>query len=84
MKPVISSENVVWLLSQDPTATLAEMTGGVKMSNTVQELRTNKVLKVEGMTDRGRLRCREVQFSRTGRMMKKGKRFLHQADEAII
>ena len=30
MKPVISSENVVWLLSQDPTATLAEMTGGVK------------------------------------------------------
>ena len=50
------------------------------MSNTVQELRTNKVLKVEGMTDRGRLRCREVKFSRTGRMMKKGKRFLHQAD----
>ena len=50
------------------------------MSNIVQELRTNKVLKVEGMTDRGRLRCREVQFSRTGRMMKKGRRFLHQAD----
>ena len=50
------------------------------MSNTVQELRTNKVLKVEGMTERGRLRCREVQFSRTGRMMKKGRRFLHQAD----
>jgi len=50
------------------------------MSNTVLELRTNKVLKVIGMTDRGRLRCREVQFSRTGRMMKKGKRFLHQAD----
>ena len=50
------------------------------MSNTVQELRTNKVLIVEGVTDRGRLRCREVQFSRTGRMMKKAKRFLHQAD----
>ena len=50
------------------------------MSNVVQELRTGKVLKVDGITGSGRLRCREVQFSRTGRLMRKSKRFLHQAD----
>jgi hypothetical protein len=51
-----------------------------KMSNVVQELRTGRVLKVDGITGSGRLRCREVEFSRTGRLMRKGKRFLHQAD----
>ena len=50
------------------------------MSNVVQELRTGKVLKIKGITASGRLRCREVEFSRTGRLMSKGNRFLHQAD----
>ena len=55
-----------------------------KMSKVVKELRTGKFLKVEGITERGRLRCREIQFSRTGRMMKKQKRFLHQADVVAV
>ena len=50
------------------------------MSNVVQELRSGKVLKVDGITGSGRLRCSEIKFSRTGRLMRKSRRFLHQAD----
>jgi hypothetical protein len=30
MKPMISSENLIWMLSQNPTSTLEDIAGGVK------------------------------------------------------
>jgi hypothetical protein len=50
------------------------------MSNIVEDVRNERVIRVEAITAGGRIKGREVQVSKAGRLIGKRRRYVHMAD----
>ena len=50
------------------------------MNNIVQDLRNERVIRVEAITASGRFKGKEIRVSGGGRLMGKQRRFAHHAD----
>jgi len=50
------------------------------MSNIVEDVRNERVIRVEAITAGGRIKGREVKVSPRGRLIGKQRRYVHQAD----
>ena len=49
------------------------------MSNIVEDVRNERVIRVEAITAGGRIKGREVQVSKAGRLIGKRRRYVHMA-----